>query len=143
MKLEDLKKSKMKDSFNKILAEIREITSDEEEQSKLLTARILKDFIQHSQDFKKNNGFLRTKKTSFSRIKLVPKPMVIKRKRSHSETKEQEQEQENHKANTFSAFQLPFKKRLYPRVAIVAKEKTKMRMASDSDTTPVRSCRWR
>ena len=138
MKLEDLKKSKMKDSFNKILAEIREITSDEEEQSKLITARILKDFIQHSQDFKKNNGFLGTKKTSCSRIKLVPKPMVIKKKRSHSETEEQEQEQENQKANTSSALQLPLKKRLYLRAAIVAKEKTNMRMASDSDTTPVK-----
>ncbi|KAF3436072.1 hypothetical protein FNV43_RR23164 [Rhamnella rubrinervis] len=109
------------------------MTNDEKEQSKLLTARILKDFIKHSQNLKKkNSGFLQPKKPSCSRTRLV-----IKRKRSHSET--EEQEQEDQKANAPStALQLPLKKRLYPRAAAVDKEETEMRTAWDSDKTPLK-----
>ena len=67
---------------------------------------------------------------------LFQKPMVIRRKQSHSEA--EEEELEDHEANSSLALQLPLKKRLYPRAAIVAKKKTKTRRLSDSDTTPVK-----
>lgn len=132
-------------SFNEILAKVREKTSDREQQSKLLTEQVLKDFIQFCRSFKEKSGFLELKKSSWPRSEAVQKPMVIKKKRSRSETKEEKErgggeEADSSEANTSSPVKLPPKKRRYPRAdAIVraAREKKRSKTWRRFGRTPV------